>query len=130
MPLFFAIKQPHLVPDILLSLEIEVAEDWSQKNNPSYFVWEFGKSPKVAIEIVDHKIGNELDSKLQDYARAGVAYYVVFDPLHKLGKLILQMINLQKKNYIILDNLFLSQVELRLIIWSGKLEGKEYNCLR
>ncbi len=56
--LFHGLKQPPLVPDILLSLEVEIPEDWSQKKNLSYFVWEFGKSPEVAIEIVSNKIGN------------------------------------------------------------------------
>ncbi|MDJ0519228.1 MAG: hypothetical protein QNJ74_24210 [Trichodesmium sp. MO_231.B1] len=55
---FHGLKQQPLVPDILLSLEVEVPEDWSQKKNLSYFVWEFGKSPEVAIEIVSNKIGN------------------------------------------------------------------------
>ncbi len=128
--LFYGLKQPPLLPDILLSLEVEVPEDWSQKKNRSYFVWEFGKSPEVAIEIVSNKIGNELGSKLEDYARARVAYYVVFDPLHQLGEPILRIYHLQGKNYLLLDNLFLSQVGLGLTIWSGKFEGKEYNWLR
>lgn len=82
--LFYGLKQPPLVPDVLLSLEVSVAKDWSQKQNRSYFVWQFGKPPEVAIEIVSNTVGNELGSKLKDYARAGVAYYVVFDPLQFL----------------------------------------------
>nr|WP_326520778.1 hypothetical protein [Leptothoe spongobia] len=34
---------------------------------------------------MSNKVGNELGSKLQDYARLGVTYYVVFDPLQQLG---------------------------------------------
>ncbi|MGB3511912.1 MAG: Uma2 family endonuclease [Microcoleaceae cyanobacterium] len=128
--LFYGIKQPPLVPDILLSLEVEVPEDWSQKQNRSYFVWEFGKSPEVVIEIVSNKIGNELGSKFQNYARAGVAYYVVFDPLQQFGETILRTYNLLGKDYTPLDNFFLSQVRLGLTIWPGIFEGKEYNWLR
>ena len=58
--------------------------DWSQKRNRSYFVWEFGKVPDVAIEVVSNKVGNELGRKKNDYARIGVAYYAVFDPLQQL----------------------------------------------
>ncbi|NES65292.1 MAG: hypothetical protein F6K24_08525 [Okeania sp. SIO2D1] len=38
------------------------------------------------MEIVSNKVGNELGSKLAGYARIGVWYYVVFDPLQKLGR--------------------------------------------
>src|SRR4028119_900484 len=41
--LFYALKQDPLVPHMLLSLEVEMPSDWSQKQNRSYFVWQFGK---------------------------------------------------------------------------------------
>ena len=83
---FYALKQDSIVPDALLSLNVQMPTDWSQKQNRSYFVWEFGKVPEVCIEIVSNRKGNELDSKKDDYAQIGVAYYVVFDPLRQLQK--------------------------------------------
>lgn len=128
--LFYAIKQPPLVPDVLLSLEVTVPEDWSQKQNPSYFVWQFGKPPEVAIEIVSNTVGNELDSKLRDYARAGVAYYVVFDPLQLLGDPVLRVHELQGSRYRLLDNYWMEQIDLGLTLWEGTFEGKHYTWLR
>lgn len=40
------------------------------------------KHRDVCIEI--SRKGNELGSKKKDYARIGVAYYVVFDPLRQI----------------------------------------------
>lgn len=128
--LFYAIKQPPLVPDVLLSLEVTVPEDWSQKQNRSYFVWQFGKPPEVAIEIVSNTVGNELDSKLRDYARAGVAYYVVLDPLQLPGDPVLRVHELQGSRYRLLDNYWMEQIELGLTLWEGTFEGKHYTWLR
>lgn len=128
--LFYALNQPPLVPDVLLSLEVNVPEDWTQKYNRSYFVWQVGKPPEVTIEIVSNKIGNELGSKLRDYARAGVAYYVVFDPLQHLGDKVLRVHELHGNRYRLLDDYWLEQIELGLTLWEGTFEGKHYTWLR
>lgn len=82
--LFYALKQDPLVPDAFLSLGVQLPADWSQKQNCSYFVWELGKVLEVCIEVVSNKVGKELGSKKDDYARIGVPYYAVFDPLKQL----------------------------------------------
>ena len=41
--LFYAVRKPPLVPDALLSLDVETAADLKPKRNRSYFIWEFGK---------------------------------------------------------------------------------------
>ncbi|NEP14582.1 MAG: Uma2 family endonuclease [Symploca sp. SIO2C1] len=128
--LFYAIKQAPLVPDVMLSLEVAVPEDWSQKKNRSYFAWELGKLPEVAIEIVSNKKGEELGSKLKDYARAGVAYYVVFEPLQKLGESLLRVYGLREGIYTELENSWMEQVGLGLTLWQGEFEGINYNWLR
>lgn len=128
--LFYGLKQPPLVPDVLLSLEVSIAEDWSQKQNRSYFVWQIGKPPEVAIEIVSNTVGNELGSKLQDYARARVAYYVVFDPLQFLDEPVLRVYELQGSRYRLLDDYWMEQIELGLTLWEGTFEGKHYTWLR
>ena len=128
--LFYIDKKPPLVPDVLLSLRVKLPEDWRKKKNRSYFVFVFGKPPEVAIEIVSNKIGNELGSKIKDYAIAGVSYYVVFDPLKELGETILRVYELRNNIYVELNNFFLSQIGLGVTIWHGIFEGLEYDWLR
>src|SRR5438128_1710199 len=84
--IFFALHQPPLVPDFFLSLDVEPHQDWYEKEHRTYFVWEFGKVPEVALEIVSNRKGGELTDKLKDYARIGVNYYVVYDPQHHLSQ--------------------------------------------
>lgn len=50
--LFYKLKGDPIVPDVLLSLGVQRLKDFSQRQNRSYFVWEFGKDPEVCIEIV------------------------------------------------------------------------------
>ena len=101
-----------------------------KKKNRSYFVFAFGKPPEVAIEIVSNKIGNELGSKIKNYASAGVGYYVVFDPLKELGETLLRVYELRNNIYVDNGNFFLSQIGLGLTIWHGIFEGKKYDWLR
>ena len=102
-------------------------EDWSQKKNRSYFTWNFGKAPEVAIEIVSNQVGNELGSKLNNYLDAGVGYYVVFDPLKCLGDNILQVYQRKIISYQLQDNYWLEEVNLGLTLWSGEFEGQFYD---
>jgi len=50
--LFYQIKGEPIVPDVMLSLGVQRAADFTERRNRSYFVWEFGKVPEVCIEIV------------------------------------------------------------------------------
>jgi hypothetical protein len=58
--LFYKLKSDPIVPDVLLSLEVQRSEDYEQRRYRSYFVWEFGKVPEVCIEIVSNQEGDEL----------------------------------------------------------------------
>jgi Uma2 family endonuclease len=127
---FYAVRQPPIVPDVFLSLEVEVPENWREKKNRTYLVWEFGKPPNVTIEIVSHKEGNELGSKLRDYSRIGVAYYVVFDPLEQLGDTLLRMFELRGNRYQEMTETWLEQVGIGLTLWDGVFEGKHDRWLR
>ncbi len=94
--LFYKLKGDPIVPDVLLSLGVQRPEDFSQRQNRSYFTWEFGKDPEVCIEIVSNPEGDELTlskksqqkgkttAKKDIYAQIGVPYYVVFDPLQQI----------------------------------------------
>jgi hypothetical protein len=135
--LFYSLKQDPLVPDAFLSLNLQMPTDWSQKQNPSYFVWELGKVPEVCIEIVSNRKGNELDLKKDDYARIGIAYYVVFDPLQQLqredelnGKL-LKIWALTAGQYVEMPEPFwLQTVGLGLTVWEGEFEEQASTWLR
>ncbi len=127
---FYAVRQPPIVPDVFLSLNVEVPENWREKKNRTYLVWEFGKPPNVTIEIVSNKEGNELGSKLRDYSRIGVAYYVVFDPLQQLGDTLLRMFELRGNRYQEMTETWLEQVGIGLTLWDGVFEGKHDRWLR
>jgi hypothetical protein len=135
--LFYSLKQDPLVPDAFLSLNLQMPTDWSQKQNRSYFVWELGKVPEVCIEIVSNRKGDELDSKKDDYARIGIAYYVVFDPLQQLqredelnGKL-LKIWALTAGQYVEMPEPFwLQTVGLGLTVWEGEFEEQASSWLR
>ena len=94
--LFYKLKGDPIVPDVMLSLGVQRSDDFSQRQNRSYFAWEFGKNPEVCIEIVSNQEGDELNlsrksqqkgkttAKKDIYAQIGVSYYVVFDPLQQI----------------------------------------------
>lgn len=94
--LFYKLKGDPIVPDVLLSLGVQRPDDFSQRQNRSYFVWEFGKVPEVCIEIVSNQEGDELivskksrqkgktTVKKSIYAQIGVRYYAIFDPLQQI----------------------------------------------
>ncbi len=134
--MFYGRKLEPLVPDVFLSLNVQMPADWSQRQNRSYFVWEFGKPPEVAIEIVSNRKGKELGTKKTDYARAGVAYYVVFDPLLQIqeGQMngaLLRVYVLTAGSYVELSEPFwLETVGLGLTLWSGTFEDQPGIWLR
>jgi hypothetical protein len=66
----------------------------------------------------------------EGYARAGVAYYAVFDPMQKLGESVLRVYGLREGIYTELENSWMEQVGLGLTLWQGEFEGINYNWLR
>ena len=128
---FFSVHQPPLVPDMFLSLDVEMPADLDLNAHRSYFVWEFGKVPDVAVEIVSNRKGNELTSKLKDYARIGVTYYVVLDPFGNLGENILQVYELGfGKRLRPKSDSVLTEVGLEARLWQGEFEGLTGEWLR
>jgi Uma2 family endonuclease len=127
---FYNIGLPPLVPDVFLSLDVTMPQDWGEKKNRSYFTWQFGKAPDVVIEIVSNREGNELGSKLKDYARMGVPYYAVFDPLQMLGDQLLRTYQLNIRQYLEMENFWFAGVGLGLSLWEGIFESKQDVWLR
>lgn len=129
--LFAAVHQPPLVPDVFLSLDVQVAEDWWAKEHRSYFFWEFGKPPEVVIEIVSNREGGETGSKMRGYARMMVTYYVIFDPLEQVQEGMLRAYTLTPwRDYGETAPELLAGVGLGLTLWRGVFEGKEDLWLR
>jgi hypothetical protein len=148
--LFYKLKGDPIVPDMLLSLRVQRAEDFSQKRNRSYFVWEFGKVPEVCIEIVSNPEGDELTlsrksqqqgktaSKKDIYAQIGIPYYAVFDPLQQLqgeqdmNGALLRVWTIASGRYVELtptegivelgQPVWLENVGLGLTLWEGQFE--------
>jgi Uma2 family endonuclease len=69
--------QPPIVPDGFLSLNVERAYD--EELRPSYTLWEEKVPPVLVLEVVSTKPGGEYTNKLQEYARMGVLYYVIYN---------------------------------------------------
>ncbi len=135
--LFYSRKLDPVVPDAFVSLNVQMPADWSQKQNRSYFVWEFGKTPEVAIEIVSNRKGKELGAKKDDYARVGVAYYAVFDPLKQIqepeqmnGSLLRVYVLTAGKYVELKEPSWLETVGLGLTLWSGTFEDQPGQWLR
>lgn len=120
--LYYALRTPPLVPDLLLSLGVTPPADPAPKENRSYFVWEYGKAPELVVEIVSNRKGNELGDKLLDYALAGVSYYVVFDPFQALGEAYLRVFARQGNGFREINERWLPGVELGLTLWEGPFE--------
>ncbi len=129
--LYFAVHQPPLVPDMFISLDVAMPADLDLNAHRSYFVWEFGKVPDVAVEIVSNRKGDELTRKMQDYARIGVTYYVVLDPFKNLGEDILQVYELGfGKRLRLKSDAILNEVNLEARLWHGEYEGLSGEWLR
>jgi hypothetical protein len=129
--LFYAIRTPPLVPDVLLSLDVEVPADLWEKSHRCYFVWEYGKRPDVVIEVVSNLEGREDSDKLLDYARVGIPYYVIFDPEQVLSRVVLRAYKLEGRKYREFgEPIWLVDVGLGLQIWQGAFEGHDNTWLR
>lgn len=128
--LYYGVRQNPLIPDVFLSLDVQISEDWWLKKNRVYLTWEFGKPPEVVIEIVSNKVGNEDGSKLKDYAKVGVLYYMIFDPLNQLEGGVLRLYRLQGWQYVQISETWMPEVGLGLTLWSGSYEGKDEVWLR
>ncbi len=128
--LFYAPNKPPLVPDVLVSLNVEIPADVWVKHNRSYFVPKYGKPPEVVIEIVSNLKGNEAGKKLPGYANAKVLYYAIFDPENQLKQGVLRLYKLTGSSYVRKDDLWLTELELGLTLWKGRYENRYETWLR
>ena len=127
---FALARNPAIVPDVFLSLDVEVAHDWWQKEHRSYLLWEFGKPPDVVIEIVSNTEGGEADEKRQKYARMRVIYYVIYDPLRQVMPDVLTIYRLSGTDYERHSSPRFPDIGLGVTLWDGTYEGKTDTWLR
>ncbi|MEH2067274.1 MAG: Uma2 family endonuclease [Nostoc sp.] len=128
--IYYTDGQPAIVPDIFLSLDVQVPENWWEKQNRCYMVWRFGKPPEVVIEIVSNKEGDELGKKLQIYEHMRASYYIVYDPNQQLGEKVLRVYELRGRRYFETSENWLEQVGLGITLWEGEFEGRQDHWLR
>jgi Uma2 family endonuclease len=128
--IFYLARNPGIVPDVLLSLNVEIPEGfWSQENR-SYFLWEYGKPPDLVIEIVSKTVRGEDAEKKAIYARMRVGYYVIFDPS---GYLMTESLTIYRWNdfrYEAQTSAQFPSLGLGLTLWEGEYEGKRDRWLR
>ena len=120
---FAEARNPAIVPDVFLSLDVQVADNWWDKRHRSYFVWEFGKPPELVVEIVSNREGNEVGSKRLAYARMGVGYYVIYDPFHRVMREDVRVYRLRDGGYERQESLRFAELRLGLRLWEGAFEG-------
>ncbi len=136
--LFASLKNPAIVPDVLLSMDVELPHDEEQRVDyaylRSYFSWEFGKMPDVVIEIVSNRKGKEMSKKMLDYAQMHIPYYVVFDPFGEMTKEMdgesLLIYELHGSSYLPMKDFWLESVGLGIRLWDGVYEDARTHWLR
>ncbi len=132
--LFYALRQPPLVPDMMLALDVPgLGPDLSQKANRSYFVWvQDGKPPAAVVEVVSNQEGGEDGDKLRKYEAIGVSYYAIFDPWRLLSDRVLRIYQFAgaSQGYVEQVGGLLDAVGLGLSLWQGEYEGVEALWLR
>lgn len=127
---FYMARNPAVVPDVLFSADVEMPDDFSLKENRSYFLWEFGKAPDIALEIVSNKVGKEDSEKKQIYARMRIEYYAIYDPLEVLMPQKLTVYRLRGWSYELYDSTAFPEFNLALTLWEGEFEKHQREWLR
>jgi Uma2 family endonuclease len=128
--LFYTVKDLPEVPDAMLSLDVQVGEDLTRKENQSYLTWVMGKSPDVVVELVSDRRGGEDGHKLRRYVRQGIPYYVIYDPRDLLGHGTLRAFGLRDRAYEIIEACWFPGVGLGLTLWEGEYEATRAVWLR
>lgn len=128
--IFYVARNPAIVPDMFLSLDVQVADNWWQREHRSYFVWEFGKVPEVVLEIVSNTEGGEDSEKKRRYAQMRIPYYVIYDPMRQVMDETLTIYKLGDTGYERQESRLLPILKLGLTLWDGVFEDKHDTWLR
>lgn len=130
--IFITPYQPPIAPDMFLSLDVEPNPAYLASEHRSYFLWEYGKAPEVAVEVVSNRKGKEMEEKLRRYSQCGIGYYVVFDPFRVLGgeALLVHELIFGGRRYRRRPDFLLPELQLSLQLWPGEFEGLTTEWLR
>ena len=121
---------PAIVPDMFISLDVRVPQDWWVKLHRSYFIQEYGKPPDLVLEIVSNLKGEENADKRQKYTWMRIPYYVIYDPVCQLMTKVLTVYRLRGLQYEVLDNAWFPELNLGLALWKGEFEDRTDSWLR
>jgi Uma2 family endonuclease len=128
--LFYTISRQPYVPDVMVSVDVRHRGTFETKGDRTYFVWEYGKTPDIVVEIVSNRKGGELTSKLQGYARLKIEYYVVHDPERFLGDQELYVFKYHDGQYQPITDFWFANFNLGVRLWHGPYEDAEMTWLR
>ncbi len=116
MGIYYDPNQPAIVPDGFLSIGVPRIID--EDLRLSYVLWEEQKLPIFVLEVVSQTRRGEYTKKKEFYAKMGILYYVIYNPLRK-RKPRLEVYKLNNGEY---------QLQQGEIIWLPELDlgiGKE-----
>jgi len=129
--IFYLLHEQAIVPDVFLSLDVQMPASWEAKEHRSYLIWEFGKPPEVVIEIVSKTPGKENTDKLKRYERIGVDYYVIFDPYRHLNANLLTVYERRGGRLEAMNRpWFFASVGIGVMLWHGVYETQRGLWLR
>ena len=130
--IFISPNKPPIAPDMFLSLDVQADPEYFKTDHRAYFIWEFAKTPEIAVEVVSNRKGKEMGDKMQRYAQLGIPYYIVFDPFLELSdeKLKTHELAFGGRRYRRLLDHKLPDLNLSLQLWRGVFEGVEAEWLR
>ena len=90
-------EQPLIVPDGFLSLNVE--RHYDEELRLGYLLLEEEIPPILALEVVYNPLGGEYMTKLDEYARMGVLYYVIYNPKRRRSNPRLEIHKLTQGSY-------------------------------
>ena len=129
--LFYAVRQPPLVPDVLLSLDVEVPGDFLAKEHRSVLPLGVRQGTGGRImEIVSNTEGGETTDKMLKYAQIGILYYAIHDPAGAVQSEPLKVFVLRDKSYTPCSVEWLPILGLGLTLWQGPFENCDTVWLR
>jgi len=122
MGIYYDPHQPAIVPDGFLSIGVPRIIDSDLRL--SYVLWEEQKLPLMVLEVVSQTRRGEYTDKKTEYARLGILYYVIYNPLRK-RKPPLEVYRLVTGEYQLLSGepVWLSEINLGLGRGEGTYQG-------
>ncbi|MDJ0581752.1 Uma2 family endonuclease [Crocosphaera sp.] len=128
MGIYYAPDQAAIVPHGFLSVGVPRIIDSDLRL--SYVLWEEQKVPTLVLEVVSQTRRGEYTQKKEDYAKMGVLYYVIYNPLRK-RKPRLEVYQLNNGEYQLLEGepVWLAEINLGIGKEIGVYQGVEREWL-